>query len=221
MYKSQGASPIGAWSLGLRWSLGLGALLIAAGCINGKGNTANIALRKEIQQLQATLADRDSQRSADQKQIAALTADRTIQTLPAERLNLLFKTSSIKFKALVSGEDFDRATPGDEGFLISFTPVDQFGDEFKAAGRVRIELFDLSASNPRIGEWTLTTAEAQPRWLSTPVFDGYVIKERWQTVPQHGQLSVKVTFVEELTGSSFDATTQLKAELPPSTQPTR
>lgn len=186
-----------------------------------KPNAANIALRKEVQSLQQQLGDLQSQRAADQAQVKAFESGRAIETLPADRLSRLFTASGLRFKRLVVGEDTDRNQPGDEAFKIGLAPVDQFGEEFKSAGTITVEVFDLAAEQPRLGSWTIDTVEAQRKWLSTPVFDGYVLQWPWQTVPQRAKLLVKATFVEELTGRRFDAQADLTINPPPATQPTQ
>jgi hypothetical protein len=201
----------GPWSLVLCWTLVLGAF--APGCFP-KPNAANIKLRKEIQTLDARVAELETRHRADTAQIAALQSDRTVQTLPAERLQTLFTASGLQFKRLVLGADLDPSRPGDEGFKIGLTPIDDIGDEFKSAGSFVIELFDLADKNVRLGTWTLDTRQTRELWLSTPVFDGYVFTLPWQTPPSNEKLLVKATFTEELTGRSFEATSELTVQLP-------
>ena len=196
-----------------KWAaLVLVAALCAAGCASP--NKANIALRKQVQTLETHMKDRDAQHAADQAALAHVTADRTIQTLPAAKLDRLFRTSAIIFKRLTLGEDLDPTKPGDEGFKVAIAPVDQFNDEFKASGSITIELFDLAAPQTRLGTWTFDTAQTQSMWLSTPVFDGYVLQFPWQTPPTHSKLTVKATFTEELTGATFEAKTDLTVNVP-------
>lgn len=196
------------------------SLVIAGiGCFP-KPNKANIALRREIQSMHDRVAELEALHKSDRAQLAALTANRTVQSLPEEKMARLFTTSSIKFKNLTLGQDLDASKPGDEAFKIAIAPIDQFGDEIKIAGSIKVELFDLAAKETRLGEWTIETPEAQKRWLSTPVIDGYVLTFPWQTVPQSATLLVKATFTEELTGGVFTAQSELKID-PPKSQEVR
>lgn len=185
----------------------------AVGCFP-KPNKANIELRKEVQSLESKVSELEAQRETDRGEIERLSADRTIQTLPAEKLDLLFRTSSLKFKNLVIGNDLDPNVPGDEGFKIGLVPVDEYGDEFKAAGSFKIELFDLAAPETRLGEWSIPTADAHKKWVSSFVFDGYVIELPWQTPPTHDKLLVKATFTDELSGRRFEAKADLTIRPP-------
>lgn len=193
--------------------LALPLVILGAGCFP-KPNKANIALRKEIQTLEEKLSRLESRDKAAQAQIAALEANRTIQTLPQEKLRRLFTASGLMFKNLTLGQDLDPSKPGDEGFKIGVTPLDQFGEEFKCAGAFKVELFELSRPDPRIGSWKLDTPETQKRWLSTPVIDAYVLEFPWQTKPDSATLTVKVEFTEELTGRVLTAQTELKIDVP-------
>ena len=188
--------------------LSLTFVIPVSGCFP-KPNLANIALRKEVQSLEEKVKNLEVRDKANVAQIVSLEANRTIQTLPDERLQRLFTVSGLTFRNLTLGEDLDPATPGDEAFKICVAPIDQFGDEFKSAGSIRVELFDLALGEPRIGVWVLKTPETQKRWLSTPVIDGYVLSFTWQTVPTNAKLLVKATFSEELTGRSVEAQTNL------------
>jgi outer membrane murein-binding lipoprotein Lpp len=213
MTNDQGQTRFGSWSLVLFWPLVLGPSIFLAGCFP-KPNKANIALRREIQSLQDKVSDLESRDKAAKAQVAALEANRSVPTLPNEKLQRLYTASGFKFKNLTLGQDLDPGKPGDEGFKIAVAPIDQFGDEFKSAGSIKVELFDLSLPDTRLGSWSLDTPDAQKRWLSTPVIDGYVLSFPWQTTPVSSKLLVKVTFTEELTGRVFDGQTDLKIEVP-------
>ena len=192
----------------LLWMTACAVVAGAVGCFP-KPNKANITLRKEVQDLQAKVADLEARHAADQAQIERFAAAPTTQSL-----GRLFVTSSLKFKRLTVGEDLDPNLPGDEGFKIGLTPVDEFGDEYKAAGSFKIELFDLADQNVRLGEWIIPTEEARKMWLSSFVFDGYVLQFPWQTPPTRDKLLVKATFTDELNGRTFEARSDLTIRPP-------
>src|SRR5689334_22284321 len=77
-------------------------------------NTANIELRKKIDQLQTETADLKRQHEADQATIAGLKSEHTIATLPEDRIGQLFTTHGLKFGRLTAGTDLDPNKPGDE-----------------------------------------------------------------------------------------------------------
>src|SRR2546423_11300185 len=97
-------------------------------------NTANIELRKQIDQLQSQLADLKRQHEADQATIAGLKSEHTIATLPEDRLAQLVTTHGLKFGRLTGGADLDPNKPGDEGIKLVVCPIDDQGQALKAAG---------------------------------------------------------------------------------------
>jgi len=188
------------------------ALILIAGC--KQPNKANIELRKQIQSLEDEKAALARERDAARAQVEALQDDRgSIPTLPQDRLDKLFTTTSLNIQRLTTGVDIDPNTPGDEGFKVTFSPVDQFGDEFKSSGSVVIELFDLDKPDTRLGKWEYDVATIQKKYISSFVLEAFVIEEKWQTVPTKSKLLVRVTFTEELTGRRFDATRELPVKL--------
>lgn len=199
-------------NLGLRTSA-LGLLLLA-GCQINKPNKANIELRKEVQGLNDKVGALTSERDAAVAQARASEAGRAVPTLSVDRLQKLFTASGIRFGRVLVGNDTDPDRAGDEGLKVSLTPVDQFGDDFKSAGSFTIECFDLAADPARIGRWTIETDAARERWLSTPVIDAFVFELPWQTVPTRAKLLVKATFVDELTGRTFDAQREVTVNVP-------
>jgi hypothetical protein len=42
----------------------------------------------------------------------------------------------------------------------------------------------------------------------------------WQVVPEHAELTIKITFVDALTGRRFTKQNVIQIQPPPSTQPT-
>lgn len=190
------------------------SMLIAfAGC--NKPNKANIELRKKIQSLEDEKVALARERDAARAQVEALQSERdSIPTLPQDRLDKLFTTSSINIQRLTVGVDLDPKTPGDEGFKVAFSPVDQFGDEFKSSGSAVIELFDLDQPDVHLGKWEYDVETIQKKYISSFVLEAFVIEEKWQTPPTSSRLLVRVGFVEELTGRRFVATREITIKLP-------
>jgi len=196
-----------------------------AGCI-GKPNQANIDLRKEIQQLQEKVTTLDQQHRADRAEIMALRQSTPTQpSLPSGQLERLFTTHGLKFGRLTAGYDSDRNRPGDEGVKIYVVPTDQDGQPLKAAGSFTIDLFDLASPDAsHIGHWTFDVEQSKKNWYGAFLDYTYAFTLPWQQVPQHNDLTVRVTFQDELTQLPFNGQTAVKVHAPsaggPSTQPT-
>lgn len=191
-----------------------------AGC--GSPNQANIELRKRIQSLQTQVNQLQVEHQADQRTIQGL-RDRTgyLPTLPAARLDQLFTTHGIEFGRLTGGADLDPSKPGDEGFMVYITPTDGSGDKLKAAGTFDIDAFDLAEpKDPLLGHWHFDLQQARGAWTSVLMQYSYVLTCRWQNkIPRHRDITIKVTFFDELTQTPFTAQRVIQINVPPSTQP--
>jgi hypothetical protein len=191
------------------------AAMLAAGC--GSPNSANIVVRKQNQDLQDKIDSLTRSHEADQAELKGL-KDRigTLPTLPEDRIAKLFTTHGLSLGKLTGGADLDRDKPGDEGFKVYVTPTDAEGDTLKAAGSFVIEAFDLASKLPERGKWTFDTDQTRKCWNGSFLSHQYVLTCPWQSPIQHEELTVKVTFRDELTGREFHTQKVIKIKLPPS-----
>jgi hypothetical protein len=195
------------------------------GC--GRPNQANIALRKENQDLQKQLADAQSQLQLQGNIIRAYQAHQpTVPTLPPDELDKLFTTHGIAFGKLTGPTDPTNHNEK-QGFVVYVYPVDQSNQRLKAAGSFVVEAFDLAAKgNPRLGTWTFSRDESAKLWAGFFVFDYYyVLKCPWQELPAHSEVLIRVAFIDQLTQLTFTAEDKIHVQLPmpalvmPSTAP--
>lgn len=205
-------------------------LLSGGGCkalVNAfyqKPNEANIELRKKNQGLEEKVADLQKQRETDQSLIQSLRQSRpTTAALPPERMANLYTTHDLKFGTLTSGYDAGPARPDESGVKVYVVPTDQDGQPLKAAGSFKVEAFDLGQpQNPLIGQWAFTTAEAKLNWYGAFMSYTYAFTlpwKAWKRLPAHPEVTIKVTFTDELTGLSFEKQMPVKVQLPTTTQP--
>lgn len=177
-------------------------LLVAGGCHSP--NQANIELRKQNQQLEAKISDLQLRHDADQGTFRGLQSSATtVPVLPEDELDKLFTTSGLDFGRLTDGYHPDPDQPGDTMLKIYVVPIDGAGDEIKAAGSFRVELFDLAlGATNRIGQWDFDLHAAKADWYG-PLLYSYVLDCPWQTVPVHAKLLARVTFTDALTHRIF------------------
>jgi hypothetical protein len=191
------------------------------GC--GVPNSVNIELRKQNQQLAAQVQKLDQQHEGDLRVIAGLRERQgSIPTLPTTRLAELFTTHSIEFGRLTGGADIDPSKPGDEGLAIYAVPNDQFGQMLKAAGSFDVEAFDLAEPvKQQIGKWHFNLQQSKDVWNGWALAYAYGLICPWQTVPHHADLTVRITFFDQLTQTPFTAQRIIHVSLPASaaTQP--
>lgn len=203
--------------------LGLSAVFTLTGC--GKPNRANIELRKQINALQAELDLTKRQRAADRATIDALQKQQNtgLATLPPTRLDKLFSTHGLVLGKLTGGADLDPSKPGDEGLKVYAGLTDQTGQKFKAAGSFVVEAFDLASpqsQDTRLGKWTFDVDQTRQSWNGLMLQYGYVLTLPWQQrPPANPDVTVKVTFRDELTGREFTEQRAVKVTPPAPASP--
>lgn len=202
------------------------AAALTVGCF-GTPNQANIDLRKRIQSLEEQAKTLEQRHRADTAEVRALRSQSPgLTTLPQDRLDRLYTVRGIQFGRLTGGADLDRDKPGDEGVKIYVVPTDADGQPLKAAGSFTFDLFDLAEpQSPQLGHWTFDAPQAKGNWHGAFLDYTYAFTLPWQHVPRHSDLTVKVSFLDELTQLKFDAQSLLKITLPlaggPETRPAR
>ena len=194
---------------------------VLAGC--GSPSKPNIALRKKNAELRDEVASLKAARESDLSAIRRLESNATtVPVLPHDRIDKLFTTHGLRLGKLTGGWDPDESKPGDEGIQVFTVPTDQAGDEIKATGTFVIDAFDLSKGGEvRLGHWEFPTEETSKRWLGSALQYGFIFELPWQTVPTGGEVTIRVTFTDELTGRVFTAQRPVKVSVPrtPATQP--
>lgn len=197
------------------------ALCLAAGCLCagclGKPNQANIVLRKENQQLHSQLDQLKNQHEMDANVIAGWQARAPSEpTLPPAELDKLYTTHGIRLGKLTGGINLDPNQPGDQALKVYVILSDQSGQEFKAAGTITVEAFDLAAKEPLVGRWQFDLEQARQNWYGYFLIDYYyAVICPWPVAPRHPDLTVKVTFVDELTKLPFTTQGVVRVALPP------
>ena len=197
------------------------AVLFLAGC--GSPSTANIALRKENQELQDRIQQLEIARKSDTAALRAAEQSKgTLQTLPQDRLERLFTATDLKIGRLTGGARLRADSTGDDAIKVYVVPTDQTGDEVKLAGSFVIEAFDLKQSDASsVGRWEFSTDEARRHWIGDAFLYEYVLPCPLKQRPRSDSLTLHVTFIDELTQRRLEAQKVIKLTLSPepATQP--
>jgi len=160
-------------------------------------------LKESIHELQTVVDDQ-------KKQIA------TLQALGDKRLENLSYASSITLGRYTGGVDTD-GEPGHDAIKVFLEPTDKEGSRIKAAGEVRIQLFDLAepAGQNLIGEYSCPAEKLGEHWSSGFMTYHYSFTCPWkQGPPKHDEITVRVTFVDYLSGKTFTAQKLCRVALP-------
>ncbi len=205
------------------------ALLLAAlafttaGCLGSRSG--------EVAELAEQIVSRDRHISELKRQLSseeALAADRLaqirqLQALGPKRIEKLFHVNRIQLATYTGGYDTDE-TRGDEGVNVYLEPIDAHGSVIKAAGSVKIQLFDLAAAPSRhlIGEYIFGVDELSKHWYGGALTYYFRFECPWRTgPPAHAEVTVRVVFVDYLTGKELTAQTRCPVKLPTERKPAK
>lgn len=204
-----------------RWRAVLTVALLAGASAGCGGLDLGAEAREKLHQAQERNAQLRRDLDACRKELAAReTRIRTLLALGDRRLQQLFTVAGIRLGRYTGGLDID-GEPGDEGVRVILRPVDATGSALKAAGDVTIELFDLAAeADRRIGRYRFGVETIGEHWSEALGSYHYSFDCLWQgPPPAHESLTIRVEFVDYLTGETF--TTQRAVEVsPPAPSPT-
>ncbi len=183
----------------------LSLLLLAAGCRPPPPRD----LRIEVRRLRRELDQARQQLAARQAAIDELNRQLQIaRGLSDQDLRRIYYPDRIQLERLTGGEDFD-GKPGDDGVVVFVRPVDRDGDPIKVAGRLRVELYDLTAPRGRklIGTCEFGPDELAKMWYGKLWTYHYTVRCRWQQPPRTNEVTVRVTFIDYLTKRVLTAQT--------------
>jgi outer membrane murein-binding lipoprotein Lpp len=195
--------------------LGLASLLLpGCGGVNDKKlaqlvtelqtcREANAKLQREKQDLEQTKIEQE-------KKIL------TLMGLGEKRLDLLFTPTALQI-GQYSGPLNESGKEGDEGIRVYLKPVDRDGSVIKAAGSVKIELFDLARS-AMIGCYDFSVQDVSKHWESGFITYHYRFDCLWQTPPSNPEITVRAVFTDYLTGTTLSDQKLIRVKLPPASQ---
>jgi len=131
----------------------------------------------------------------------------TLLALGEKRLQQLYFVDSIKLGRYSGGWDFDGDGKPD-GIKVFLTPHDQYGTAIKATGAATVQLYDLAAEPDEnlIAEFNWTVEEMPKEWASGFMSYHYTLDCPWgSNPPANDVVTVRVVFVDYLTGKTFSA----------------
>jgi len=140
----------------------------------------------------------------------------TLQALGDKRLDKIYHVAKIELGRYTGGIDTDQK-PGHDAVKVYLQPVDADGSTIKAAGSVKVQLYDLAAEPKAnlVGEYAWDVDEARKHWASGFMTNYYSFICPWKSSPpEHDEITVRVEFVDYLTGKTFTAQKACKLELP-------
>jgi outer membrane murein-binding lipoprotein Lpp len=182
-----------------------------AGC---NGSSANVELRRQVadlqqqtDQLQSDLQSCRQENSGLQQRMATLAQAREDANLAS-----LYNLTGIKIGRFTGL--YDKDDDGEiESLIVYIQPMDDTGDIIKAPGSVQVELWNLNnAENSLISQWNIEPEKLKELWFSTVLTINYRLTfDISNKLDEFSQpLTVKVRFVDYMTGKTFNEQTLIK-----------
>lgn len=191
-------------------------LAVAGGCADPN---ETLALRRELQDARDSIKKAQEEKLALRNQIARQRRHiERLQALGAKRLARLFHVRRVRLGRYTGGVDLDDK-PGDDGVKVYLQPIDRHGSVIKAAGSVKVQLFDLAAppGGNLIFQRTWAAENIHTKWFRGLLSDHFVFECKWDARPAHDEITVRAQFTDYLTGRRFTAQKLCKLALPPPT----
>lgn len=189
-------------------------LLFLAGCGIGSERKSPAQLKAEkLAQENATLTGDVQQYQAEIEQLRAQI--KALSALPKDQQVNPYELATIRVARI--SNFFDKDGDGkQEKLIVYIQPVDAEGDIVKAAGTVSVQLWNLNNPNGEalLGQWKVEPDELRKLWFDSFTTGYRLTFDRPETVGVFSEpLTLKVTFMDYLTGKSFRAQQVIKPNL--------
>ena len=144
----------------------------------------------------------------------------TLQALGPKRLEKLFHVASIDLGRYTGGVNLD-GKEGDDGIRVYLIPKDAAGHTLKAAGNIRVQLFDLAAAEKDrlVLTCEFPVEKIGGKWAGGFLTRHYKLDCLWKVPPPRADITVRASFTDYLTGKEFTAQKLCKVSLPPAGKP--
>ncbi len=192
----------------------LAGLVILAGCAAKTDQVLELQREKsgiqgQLRQAEQTIAEQQEALRGKDEQISSLLE------LGAGRLEELFVVEKIKLGRYSGGINLDK-TGGDDGVRVYVIPQDEAGRTVTAAGSVEIDVFDLAQKEESLlMSYSFTAAQAKEHWRGGGLANHYSFTCPWKDrEPLGNEITVRVKFVDYLSGRNFTASRQCRVRNP-------
>jgi hypothetical protein len=212
------------WKTMCRWSVFFQAMIIAAmltSCAQNqtadkliKCQNENIELKDRNEKLHKELVAAQQTIHQQDQQI------KNLEKLGPARIEQLTRVDRIDLDRQTGGYD-DNSDRYDDGVAVFLRPLDAKGHTIKAAGSLRVKLFQLDGDEPKIlGQCQYTSDELGKKWVGRFWTNHYSVRCPFKTQPTSANITAQVEFTELLTGKPFVSQKLIEIKLLPTTKST-
>lgn len=188
------------------------ALVPAGGCRNGDTGRPQWEQVRELQTERTELRLQVEELQAQNEQLAQQ-VDALAALQREVRLEALYTVKAIELSRRTGL--FDKDNDGTkESLIVYLRIIDEAGDAVKNTGEVEVQLWDLNAPEAEalLGKWQVTPDELTRLWASTIMTSYYRLTFNVADINPagRGELTVRVTFTDYLTGKVLRQQTVIK-----------
>ncbi len=201
-----------------RLTAGLVATILATGCQDFQ-RQREMQLERQRDEARTLARQRAEQIETLSEQVRTQRQQiKTLQALGEKRLDRLFTVAGIQIGRHSGGVNQDEP-PGQDAVKIFLSPTDAEGHVLKAAGDVKVQLYDLAMPKDKTlyAEYAFPVDTIGEHWSGGLLANHYSFLCPWPNgrPPAHSELTLRVEFTDYLTGRSFDAQKAIRLDLPP------
>ena len=189
-------------------------LLLVAGCGIGSERKTPAQLKAErLQQEKAALAGDTQQYRAEIEQLRAQV--QALSAVPKDQRGNPYELTTVRIAKITNF--YDKDSDGTREKLVVYVqPIDAEGDIVKAAGTASVQLWNLNNPNGEalLGQWQVEPAELRKLWFDSFTTGYRLTFDRPESLTVLSEpLTIKVTFLDYLTGESFRAQQVIEPKL--------
>ena len=188
------------------------------GCQTGGETNQASSIQKENRDLKTAQAKDQAEISRLSGKVSDLEKQvESLRRLGPDRLAKLYPPVKIVLERLTGGADYD-GLPGDDGVTVYVQPIDRQGHIVKVAGEIRVQLLDLANPDGQhlLGEYVLDVDHVAEAWHGRFMTQHFTLQCPWRVgPPAHREITVRVRFLDYLTGQELSATTVCTVAMPP------
>jgi hypothetical protein len=207
------------WKTMCRWSVFFQTMILVVmfvGCAQNqaadkliKCQNENIALKERNEKLHKELISAQQTIRQQDQQI------KNLEKLGPARIEELTRVDHIDLDRQTGGYD-ENHDGYDDGVAVFLRPLDAKGHTIKAAGSLRVKLFQLDGDEPKIlGQCKFNAKEMDSKWVGRFWTNHYSVRCPFKTRPTSTHITAQVEFTELLTGKPFVAQKLIDIKLSP------
>jgi hypothetical protein len=188
---------------------------LLAGCQKSNESKPLLVKIEQLTQEKARLRGELTQSNTENEQLRKQV--QVLSGLPEDvKLDSLYRLQRVKIHRYTGLLDEDKDGKM-EKLVVYLQPIDDQGDVIKAAGAVKVQLWDLNQASGEalLGQWNVGADDLKKHWVTFLVTDYRLTFDLAEKIERfESPLTVKVTFTDTLSGKVFNEQRAIEPDKP-------